>query len=61
MLELDLEVLDLTAIGLLTTLMPDGSQGFSLLVIIAAEFSPIQQATGSPSTASAAWLASTAA
>jgi len=46
MLELDLEVLDLTAIGLLTTLMPDGSQGFSLLVIIAAEFSPIQLGYG---------------
>jgi hypothetical protein len=46
MLELSLPVLDLTAIGLLTTRMPDGSQGFSLLVIIAAEFSPIQLGYG---------------
>ena len=46
MLELDLEILDLTVIGLLTTLMPDGSQGFSLLLIVAAEFSPIQLGYG---------------
>jgi hypothetical protein len=32
--------LSLTAFGLLTTRMPDGSLGFSLLVLIAAEFSP---------------------
>lgn len=32
------EFLHLTAIGLITTRMPDGSRGFSLLVIITAEF-----------------------
>lgn len=32
--------LSLKAIGLITTRMPDGSKGFSLLVIITAEFSP---------------------
>ena len=34
------ETLNLTAFGLLTTRMPDGSPGFSLLVLIAATFSP---------------------
>jgi hypothetical protein len=34
------ETLSLTAFGLLTTRMPDGSPGFSLLVLIAATFSP---------------------
>jgi hypothetical protein len=34
------DFLSLKAIGLITTKMPDGSQGFSLLVIITAEFSP---------------------
>jgi hypothetical protein len=34
------ETLSLTAFGLLTTRMPDGSRGFSLLVLIAARFSP---------------------
>ncbi|MDP9314712.1 MAG: hypothetical protein M3R24_28200, partial [Chloroflexota bacterium] len=32
----------LKAIGLLSTRMPDGSKGFSLLIIITAEFPPIQ-------------------
>jgi hypothetical protein len=32
--------LTLTAIGLITTKMPDGSKGFSLLVIITADFGP---------------------
>jgi hypothetical protein len=34
------DFLDLKAIGLITTKMPDGSKGFSLLVIITAEFNP---------------------
>jgi hypothetical protein len=34
------DFLSLKAIGLITTRMPDGSQGFSLLIIITAEFSP---------------------
>jgi hypothetical protein len=33
--------LSLSAVGLLTTRLPDGSDGFSLLVIIAGEFQPI--------------------
>mgnify|MGYP001167432322 FL=1 len=32
------EIVTVTAIGLITTKMPDGSQGFSLLLIITAEF-----------------------
>ncbi len=36
----------LKAIGLLTTKMPDGSKGFSLLIIISAEFQPIQLGFG---------------
>lgn len=41
------EFLTLKAIGLITTRMPDGSKGFSLLVIITAEFgSPIQLSFG---------------
>ena len=34
------DFLSLKAIGLITTRMPDGSQGFSLLIIITAEFGP---------------------
>jgi hypothetical protein len=34
------DFLNLKAIGLVTTRMPDGSKGFSLLIIITAEFSP---------------------
>jgi hypothetical protein len=34
------DFLDLKAIGLVTTRMPDGTKGFSLLIIITAEFSP---------------------
>ena len=34
------DFLSLKAIGLITTRMPDGSKGFSLLIIITAEFSP---------------------
>lgn len=40
------DVLALKAIGLLTTRLPDGSKGFSLLVIISAEFPPIQLGFG---------------
>jgi hypothetical protein len=41
------ETITLTAIGLLTTRMPDGSKGFSLLLIISAEdFTPIQLGYG---------------
>lgn len=41
------EFLTLKAIGLITTRMPDGSKGFSLLIIITAEFgSPIQLSFG---------------
>ncbi len=46
-LELDIaEVVSVTAIGLLSTKMPDGSDGFSLLVILTAEFPPIQLGFG---------------
>lgn len=37
---------DLKAIGVINTKMPDGTPGFSLLVIITAEFSPIQLGFG---------------
>jgi hypothetical protein len=40
------DVVSVTAIGLITTRMPDGSQGFSLLVIITATFPPIQLGFG---------------
>jgi hypothetical protein len=46
---LQLEIQDtiaITAIGLITTKKPDGSPGFSLLVIITAEFPPIQLGYG---------------
>ncbi len=46
-LHLDFEELTLNAIGLLTTRMPDGSRGFSLLVIVQASgFAPIQLGFG---------------
>lgn len=47
-LALDLAgIVSITAIGLITTKMPDGSQGFSLLLIITVEFgSPIQLGYG---------------
>ncbi len=47
-LELDLNgIVSVKAIGLITTKMPDGSKGFSLLLIITAEFgSPIQLGYG---------------
>jgi hypothetical protein len=40
------EIVTVKAIGLITTKMPDGSDGFSLLVIISAEFTPIQLGFG---------------
>ena len=42
LLELEFSgIVTLKAIGLLTTRMPDGSDGFSLLILITAEFAPI--------------------
>ncbi|MVM29217.1 hypothetical protein GO755_04170 [Spirosoma sp. HMF4905] len=38
--------LSVKAIGVLTTQMPDGSDGFSLLILITAEFTPIQLGFG---------------
>jgi hypothetical protein len=38
--------LTLKAVGLITTRMPDGSSGFSMLVIISVEFTPIQLGFG---------------
>jgi hypothetical protein len=40
------DYLSITAIGLISTQMPDGSKGFSLLVILTAEFPPIQLGYG---------------
>jgi hypothetical protein len=45
-LELRMESLALKAIGLLDTRMPDGSDGYSLIVIITAEFEAIQLGFG---------------
>jgi hypothetical protein len=45
-LELEFKTIALKAIGLLTTRMPDGSKGFSLLIIITAEFPPVQLGFG---------------
>ena len=36
----------LKAVGIINTIMPDGSEGFSLLIIITAEFSPVQLGFG---------------
>ncbi|MFC0506524.1 DUF6603 domain-containing protein [Micromonospora costi] len=44
--QLEFQTIALTAVGLLTTRMPDGSDGFSLLMIIAAEFPPINLGFG---------------
>jgi hypothetical protein len=41
-----LDIVTVKAVGLITTRMPDGSQGFSLLIIISAEFMPIQLGFG---------------
>lgn len=40
------ELVTVKAIGLISTKLPDGSQGFSLLLIITAEFQPIQLGFG---------------
>ena len=40
------EIVTVKAIGLVTTKLPDGTPGFSLLVIISAEFTPIQLGFG---------------
>ncbi|HYR91491.1 MAG TPA: DUF6603 domain-containing protein [Terriglobia bacterium] len=46
-LELDFKGLfTVKAIGIINTKMPDGSKGFSLLIVIAAEFTPIQLSFG---------------
>jgi hypothetical protein len=46
-LELDFKgMFSLKAIGIINTKMPDGSKGFSLLIIITAEFTPIQLGYG---------------
>lgn len=46
-LELSIQsTLSLKAVGLLTTRMPDGSSGFSLVIIITADFPPIQLGFG---------------
>jgi hypothetical protein len=46
-LELDFNGLfAVKAVGIINTKMPDGSKGFSLLIVIAAEFTPIQLSFG---------------
>ncbi|HKO98920.1 MAG TPA: DUF6603 domain-containing protein [Pyrinomonadaceae bacterium] len=46
-LEIDFKGLfSLKAIGIINTKMPDGKKGFSLLIVIAAEFTPIQLTFG---------------
>jgi hypothetical protein len=46
-LELDFQgFLTVKAIGVINTKMPDGSPGFSLLIVISAEFTPIQLSFG---------------
>ena len=45
-LQLQFGNLTLSAVGILTTRMPDGSEGFSLLLIITGEFPPIQLGFG---------------
>lgn len=45
-LQLKFSSISLNAIGILTTKMPDGSDGYSLLIIITAQFTPIQLGMG---------------
>jgi hypothetical protein len=45
-LQLDIKVVRVNAVGLLTTRLPGNVPGFSLLIIIAAEFPPIQLGFG---------------
>ena len=44
--QLQLPAINLKAVGLITTRLPDGSKGFSFLIIISAEFQPIQLSFG---------------
>jgi hypothetical protein len=44
--QLEFLAISLKAIGILTTKLPDGSEGFSLLILISAEFTPIQLGFG---------------
>lgn len=47
MMQLEIqETIDVTAIGLITTKLPGGVDGFSLLILISAEFQPIQLGMG---------------
>src|SRR5207248_11506938 len=39
-------VVSLKAVSIITTKMPDGSKGFALLILITAEFTPIQLGFG---------------
>jgi hypothetical protein len=45
-LQLNVKMLQLSVVGLLTTKMPDGSKGFSFLLIVSAQFQPIQLGYG---------------
>ncbi|HET9444075.1 MAG TPA: DUF6603 domain-containing protein, partial [Acidimicrobiales bacterium] len=45
-LQLEFKGIALKAVGIITTRLPDGTDGFSLLVIISAEFTPIQLGYG---------------
>lgn len=40
------DTIDVTAIGIINTTLPDGREGFSLLILISAEFQPIQLGLG---------------
>lgn len=44
--QLSIKALSLSAVGVVTTRLPDGSDGFSMLVVITAEFPPIQLGFG---------------
>ena len=52
-LELDVRGHSIRAIGIITTRMPDGSRGFSLLILIATEFRGSNSRSGSRCSASA--------
>jgi hypothetical protein len=45
-LQLELSGIALKAIGLLTTRLPGGAEGFSLLIVVSAEFTPVQLGLG---------------
>lgn len=44
--QLKISTLQITAVGLITTELPDGSDGFSMQVVVAGEFPPIQLGFG---------------